>query len=104
MLLLSFTILLIINCILLIILTSRNGAYNLDGTYSEANSSQLIFTAIMGFIFSIPLLCAIISVVIANFLNKRTSFKQRFVRTFLNVIVVLYAITFIRFFIIVVTS
>ena len=96
-LLIAFIILLILNSICVIVLASKNGAYNLDGSYSQANSSGLIITSLMGIIFSIPLMFSLLSALIALFINKEQSYKKRFVRTFLFVIVIAYSIAFIRF-------
>jgi ABC-type sugar transport system permease subunit len=96
-LLIAFITLLILNSICIIVLASRNGAYNLDGSYSEANSLELIINALMGVIIGVPLLFLLLSAFIAIFINKKQSYKKRFVRTFLFVIVAVYSIAFVRF-------
>jgi ABC-type sugar transport system permease subunit len=96
-LLITFITLLILNSICIIVLASKNGAYNLDGSYSAANSSGLIIMALMGVVISIPLVISLLSALIAIFINKQQSYGKRFVRTFLFVIVVAYSITFVRF-------
>ena len=75
--------LLVLNLICLIILTSRTGAYNLDGTYNEANSVYLIFSTLIDLILFGILISSILSALIAIFINKQQSYKKRFVRTFL---------------------
>jgi purine-cytosine permease-like protein len=96
-LLAAFITLLILNSICIIVLASKNGSYNLDGSYSEASSSGLIFTALIGVVVSIPLMFSFLSALIAIFLNKQQSYRKRFVRTFLFVIVIAYSIVFVRF-------
>ncbi len=96
-LLLTFITLLVLNSICLIALTKTTGAYNLDGSYSEANSSSLMITALSGLIFSIPLLCAILSLIIAIFVNRTQSYGKRFIKTFLLMLVIIYSIALIRF-------
>ena len=96
-LLIAFIILLILNSIFISFLASKNGAYNLDGSYSEANSLGLIITALTGVVITIPLLFSFLSALIAIFINKQQPYRKRFIRTFLFVIVVAYSIAFIRF-------
>ncbi|NDP21741.1 MAG: hypothetical protein GZ091_11775 [Paludibacter sp.] len=96
-LLIAFISLLILNSLCIIVLTSKNGAYNLDGSYSEANSSGLIIMALVGVVISIPLVISLLSAFIAIFVNKQQSYGKRFVRTFLFVISIAYSITFVRF-------
>jgi hypothetical protein len=93
----TFIPLLILTSICIIVLAGKNGAYNLDGSYSEANSSELIVTALMGVIIVWPLVLLILSALIATFINKQQSYKKRFVRTFLFTIVIVYGIAFVRF-------
>jgi len=96
-LLITFITLLILNSICIIVLARKNGAYNLDGSYSEANSLGLIITALMGVIFSMPIVISLLSALIAIFINKQQSYGKRFVRTFLFIIVIAYTIVFVRF-------
>lgn len=96
-LLITFIILLILNSICIVVLASKNGAYNLDGSYSEASSSELIITSLVGGVVTIPLVFSLLSALIAIFINKQQSYGKRFVRTFLFVIVISYSIVFARF-------
>jgi ABC-type sugar transport system permease subunit len=93
----TFITLTVLNSISLIILAGKAGAYNLDGSYSEANSSELIINTLVGVIISVPLVCSILSALIAAFINKQQSYGKRFVRTFLFTIVIVYGIAFLRF-------
>lgn len=63
-----FRALLIVNSIFIVVLASKNGAYNLDGSYSEANSLGLIVTALMAVVFTIPLLLLLLSALFAVFI------------------------------------
>nr|WP_315159197.1 hypothetical protein [uncultured Flavobacterium sp.] len=96
-LLIAFVSLLMLNSICVIVLVSKNGAYNLDGSYSETNSSGLIIDALLGIIFAIPFVFSLLSALIAIFINNQLSYGKRFVRTFLFIIVVVYSIAFARF-------
>ncbi len=100
-LLLTFITLLVLNAIALITLTKKTGVYNLDGSYSEANSTALIATALIGLVISIPLMCAVISSIIAIFINRQQSYGKRFIRILLFTLVSVYLITFIRYTIVV---
>ncbi len=93
---LVFVVLLILNVIGLIFQTQKTGAYNLNGTYSEANSTGIILSVIFGIVISFPLLFAFLASVIAIFLNKNVSYKKRFIRTFLFILVIFYTIFLIR--------
>lgn len=95
-LLLIFVVLLILNVIALIFQTQKAGAYNLNGTYSEANSTGLILSVLFGIIISFPLLFAFLASIIALFLNKNVSYKKRFIRTFLFILVIFYTLFLIR--------
>lgn len=96
-LLLAYLILLLLNCICIVIMTLKNGANNLDGSYSEAGSTGLIISAIMGIVISIPIVGSILSALIALFINKHQPYGKRFVTLFLQTMVVVYAVTFLRF-------
>lgn len=96
-LLLTYGTLLVLNTMCLITLTKKIGTYNLDGTYNEANSTGLIVSALLGLIFSIPLLCAILSTIIAFFINRKESYRKRFLKTLLFTLVIVYTIMFVRY-------
>ena len=95
-LLIVFVILLTLNIICLIFLTQQNGASNLDGSYSEANSAGLIISVLSGILISFPFACAILAGIIAFFVNKQEAYGKRFSRTFLVTLVIVYAIFFLR--------
>jgi phosphotransferase system glucose/maltose/N-acetylglucosamine-specific IIC component len=88
---------LVLNSICIALLAKQNGAYNLNGSYSEANSSELIINALLGIMFSTPLVCLLLAVLIATFINKQEPFDKRFVKTFLFTLVIIYGITLICF-------
>ncbi|UWY30381.1 hypothetical protein N4T20_10690 [Flavobacterium sp. TR2] len=89
-----FVVLLILDIIGLIFQTQKTGAYNLNGSYSEANSVGLIVSVLFGIVISFPLLFAFIAAVIALFMNKVLPYKKRFIRIFLFILVIFYAIFF----------
>jgi hypothetical protein len=97
---LVFVVILILDIIGLIFQTQKEGAYNLNGTYSEANSTGLILSLLFGIIISFPLLFALLAAIIALFLNKDLPYKKRFIRTFLIILVVFYTIFLIRIYLI----
>lgn len=74
----------------------KMGAYNLDGTYSEANSAKLILDVLVGIIVIFPLLIAFFTAIIVLFTKKEVPYKKRFRRTFLFVLVIFYTIFLIR--------
>ncbi|UOK42205.1 MULTISPECIES: hypothetical protein [Flavobacterium] len=94
---LAFITLLVLNAICVITLAKKTGAYNLDGTYSEANSSELLITAVIGTTVSIPLVCAILSSIIAIFINRKQPYGKRFVKTFLFTSLIVFSFSLIRF-------
>lgn len=96
-LLIAFIILLVLNSICLFILTKNTGVYNLDGTFSEANSSEIMITAFTGLLISMPILCALISAIIAIFVNKQEFYSKRFVRVYLFSLIIFNVFAFIRF-------
>jgi len=87
----------VINISCLSILTKRTGAVNLDGTYAAAGSTQLLISALLGFAFSFPLLIAIVTALISLMINKQQPYGKRFLRLFLWMLAVFYAVTAIRF-------
>ncbi|MBZ4034325.1 hypothetical protein K6T82_06085 [Flavobacterium sp. 17A] len=91
-----FAVLLILDIIGLIFQTQKTGAYNLNGSYSEANSVGLIVSVLFGIVISFPLLFAFIAAVIALFINKVLPYKKRFIRIFLFILVIFYAIFLVR--------
>ncbi|WP_165688797.1 hypothetical protein [Flavobacterium sp. A45] len=92
-----YIVLLVLNSICIILLTRKTGAYNLNGSYSEANSLKLIIDALLGIIFSIPFLCSILSALIASFINKQQPYGKRFVKTFLFTLIIVYGTILIPF-------
>lgn len=95
-LLIVFVILLVLNIICLIFLTQKVGVSNLDGSYSQANSTGLIISVLSGIIISFPIACAILAAIIACFVNRQDAYGKRFLQTFLVTLVIVYAIFFLR--------
>ena len=89
--------LLILNIIFILIISSRTGVTNLDGSYSAPNSTAVMVSAFMGIIFTLTFLTLFISFITARFVNKGQPFKQRFIKGYLLTFIVLSTITALRF-------
>jgi len=94
---LVFIVLLVLNSICLINLAGKNGAQNLDGSYSEANSPELIANVLLGITFAIPFVLALLSAIINIFVNKKQSYRKRFIKTYLVTLLIVYAFFLIRY-------
>jgi len=90
-------IFIVLNAILVTILATRTGANNLDGTYNQANSAAVIISAIMGIIISFPVICLFLAFITTIFIDKKQSYRKRYLRGFLLTLLIVNVIVSIRF-------
>ena len=88
--------LIILNSIFIFILSKRMGVQNLDGTYSEANTTATIITGFMGIIFSFPVLCLFLAFITTIFIDKKQSYGKRYLRGYLFTLLILNSIIVMR--------
>jgi hypothetical protein len=65
---------------------------NLDGTAIEAHSVGLIRTVISGLVISIPILCFLVGLLVAIFIDRNRPYSERIVKAFLLTLTVVYAL------------
>ncbi len=95
-LLIAFVIAFVFNLFFMVYHFNQTGAENLDGTYSEAGDTQLMLTAVLGLLITIPLVCLILSLLIALFVNRSVPYGSRFTRVFLWTLFLVNAIMVLR--------
>lgn len=89
--------LLIINIIIATILffMDNSGAQQLNGTYVEPKSDELISTVLLGLIISIPILCLLLGLITSIFIDKDIPYGKRYVKGFLltlGTVYILYSV------------
>jgi len=89
--------LIILNSILVTILATRTGVQNLDGTYGQANNPAVIISAVMGIIISFPVMCLFLAFITTIFIDKKQSYKKRYLRGFLFTLLIVNLIVAIKF-------
>jgi hypothetical protein len=94
-LLIAFAIAFAVNLSSIIYHFSYYGSSNLDGSYNEAGGSGIML-AVIGMLISIPLLCLVLALIIAAFLNQKVSYGKRLTRTYLWTLLIVNVIMVIR--------
>jgi hypothetical protein len=72
--------------------TDLSGASNLDGTYNEPGSENIIRALVMALLLSLPLLSAILGTIPAIFINRELPYGTRYPKGILLTLVLLYGL------------
>ncbi len=93
LLIISFGLLLVNLLLAIVLFNLDNSTYeNLDGTEVQPHSSELIKTVLLGLVISIPIVCFLIGLIVAIFIEKNVSYPQRIVKSFLLTLAVVYSL------------
>jgi magnesium-transporting ATPase (P-type) len=75
-------VVLLANTFLIIYHFNKYGASNLNGSYSDTGNTQIMATAFVGVLITIPFFCLLISLLTALFVNSEIPYGARIKRIF----------------------